>query len=150
MSDPSDTTPARGQVLRTSELPVVDRARGVKTQPLVMRERGSSSLTLGISTFEPGSVIPLHSHNVEEAITILEGEAIAIIDGREYPVRAYDTTFVPPGVPHHFRNDSGQRMRFLWVYGGTHVTRTYAETGQTVEHLSAEDIRIATEAAPRQ
>ena len=110
-----------------------------------MRERGSASLTMGISTFQPGSVIPLHSHNVEEAITILEGEAIAIIDGREYPVGAYDTTFVPPGVPHHFRNDSGGQMRFLWVYGGTHVTRTYAETGQTVEHLSAEDIRIATE-----
>ena len=135
----------RGQVLRSAELPVIDRARGVKTQPLVLPERGSTSLTMGISTFQTGSVIPLHSHNVEEAITILEGEAIAIIDGQEYPVRPYDTTFVPPGVPHHFRNDSGKVMRFLWVYGGTHVTRTYAETGQTVEHLSAEDIRIATE-----
>jgi len=144
-SGPAAPPASRGQVLRPSELPVVDRARGVKTQPLVMRERGSASLTMGISTFQPGSVIPLHSHNVEEAITILEGEAIAIIDGKEYPVRAYDTTFVPPGVPHHYRNDSGGQMRFLSVYGGTHVTRTYAETGQTVEHLSAEDIRIATE-----
>ncbi len=53
------------------------------------------------------------------------------------------TTFVPPGTPHHFRNDSGQPMRFLWTYGGAHVTRTYVETGQTVEHLSAEDRRIA-------
>jgi quercetin dioxygenase-like cupin family protein len=141
----TDKTAARGQVLRASELPIIDRARGVKTQPLVLPERGSTSLTMGISTFQPGSVIPLHSHNVEEAITILEGEATAIIDGQEYPVRAYDTTFVPPGVPHHFRNDSGRVMRFLWVYGGTRVTRTYAETGQTVEHLSAEDIRIATE-----
>src|SRR6266508_3203823 len=145
----TDKTAARGQVLRASELPTIDRARGVKTQPLVLPERGSTSLTMGISTFQPGSVIPLHSHNVEEAITILEGEATAIIDGREYPVSAYDTTFVPPGVPHHFRNDSGKVMRFLWVYGGTHVTRTYAETGQTVEHLSAEDIKIATESAPR-
>jgi quercetin dioxygenase-like cupin family protein len=132
-------------VLRQGELPVINRARGVLSQPLVLAERGSKDLTIGLSTFEPGSVIPLHTHNVEEAIVILEGQAVAIIDGKEYTVGPYDTTFVPPGTPHHFRNDSGGRMRFLWVYGGTDVTRTYVETGQTVQHLSKEDIRIATE-----
>jgi quercetin dioxygenase-like cupin family protein len=132
-----------GQVLRPANLPTINRAKGVVSQPLVMPERGSTSIIVGISAFEPGSVIPLHTHNVEEAITILEGEAVAIIDGQEHVVHPYDTTFVPPGVPHHFRNDGGGIMRFLWIYGGTHVTRTYVETGQTVEHLSAEDRRIA-------
>jgi quercetin dioxygenase-like cupin family protein len=131
------------RILRPAELPSINRGKGVISQPLVMAERGSTSLTMGISTFEPGAVIPLHTHNVEEAITILEGEAVAIIDGQEHTVAPNDTTFVPPGVPHHFRNDSGRRMRFLWTYGGAHVTRTYTETGQTVEHLSAEDRRIA-------
>ena len=145
-STDSASQPARGRILRTGELPVIDRARGVKTQPLVLAERGSQTLTTGLSTFQPGAVIPLHTHNVEEAITILEGEAIAIIDGQEFPVRPFDTTFVPPGVPHHFRNESGGVMRFLWTYGGTDVTRTYAATGETVQHLSAEDIRAATEA----
>ncbi len=131
------------RILRPAELPTINRARGVITQPLVMSDRGSTSLTIGISTFEPGAVIPLHSHNVEEAITILEGEAVAIVDGKEYVVRPYDTTFAPPGIQHHFRNDSDRPMKFLWTYGGAHVTRTYVETGQTVEHLSAEDRRIA-------
>jgi quercetin dioxygenase-like cupin family protein len=131
------------RILRPADLPVINRARGVLTQPLVMADRGSTSLTMGISTFEPGAVIPLHSHNVEEAITILEGEAVAIVDGKEYVVRPYDTTFAPPGIEHHFRNDSERPMKFLWTYGGAHVTRTYVETGQTVEHLSAEDRRIA-------
>ncbi len=130
-------------VLRPAELPAINRARGVITQPLVLADRGSTSLTIGLSTFQPGSVIPLHTHNVEEAITILEGEAVAIIDGQEHRVRPYDTTFVPPGTPHHFRNDSQGVMKFLWTYGGAHVTRTYVETGETVEHLSAADRRIA-------
>jgi HTH-type transcriptional regulator, repressor for puuD len=130
-------------VLRPADLPAINRARGVVTQPLVLADRGSTSLTIGLSTFQPGSVIPLHTHNVEEAITILEGEAVAIIDGQEHRVRPYDTTFVPPGTPHHFRNDSEGEMRFLWTYGGARVTRTYVETGETVEHLSAEDRRIA-------
>lgn len=137
---PPSATPL---VLRPAELPTINRAKGVITQALVLAERGSTSLTTGLSTFEPGSVIPLHSHNVEEAITILEGEAVAIIDGQEHVVRPFDTTFVPPGIPHHFRNDSPRQMKFLWTYGGIHVTRTYTESGQTVEHLSAEDRRIA-------
>ena len=145
MSQGEGAGKAKGQVFRQSEVPVIRRATGVTSQPLVLAERGSRSLTMGISTFEPGAVIPLHTHNVEEAITILEGEAVAIIDGAEHVVRAYDTTFVPPGVPHHFRNDSGGQMRFLWTYGGAEVTRTYVESGQTVQHLSAEDIRLATE-----
>jgi quercetin dioxygenase-like cupin family protein len=131
------------RVLRPADLPAIERAKGVITQPLVMAERGSTSLTMGLSTFQPGAVIPLHTHNVEEAITILEGEAVAIIEGQESVVRPYDTTFVPPGTPHHFRNDGPGQMKFLWTYGGAHVTRTYVETGQTVEHLSAEDRRIA-------
>jgi quercetin dioxygenase-like cupin family protein len=139
----SSGSSGRALVLRPAELPRIDRAKGVVSQPLVLAERGSTSLTMGLSTFQPGAVIPLHSHNVEEAITILEGEAVAIIDGVEHRVRPYDTTFVPPGVPHHFRNDGPGEMRFLWTYGGAHVTRTYVETGQTVEHLSAEDRRIA-------
>lgn len=130
-------------ILRPAELPTISRAKGVVTQPLVMADRGSTSLTMGLSTFQPGATIPLHTHNVEEAITILEGEAVAIIAGQESIVGPNDVTFVPPGVPHHFRNDSDGIMRFLWTYGGTHVTRTYVETGVTVEHLSREDRRIA-------
>ena len=133
----------RACVLRPADLPSISRAKGVVTQPLVMSERGSTSLTMGMSTFQPGATIPLHTHNVEEAIVILEGEAVAIIDGVETVVQANDVTFVPPGVPHHFRNDSDATMRFLWTYGGTHVTRTYVESGITVEHLSREDRRIA-------
>jgi quercetin dioxygenase-like cupin family protein len=143
MSAAESPGPSVPLVLRPSELPAINRGRGVISQPLVLADRGSTSLTIGLSTFEPSSSIPLHTHNVEEAITILEGEAVAIIDGQEYLVHPFDTTFVPPGTPHHFRNDSARPMRFLWTYGGAHVTRTYVESGITVEHLSAEDRRIA-------
>jgi hypothetical protein len=35
-------------------------------------------------------------------------------------------------------------MRIYWVYGGRDVTRTIVATGETFEHLSEADRRLAT------
>ena len=46
----------------------------------------------------------------------------------------------PEGREHAFRNRGEGPMRILWIYGASRVTRTFAETGETVEHLSEQDL----------
>ena len=63
---------------------------------------------------------------------LLEGTAIAEIDGVEYPIQAGDITFIPANLPHRFRNVSdSEGMKILWIYASVDATRTLIETGDT-------------------
>lgn len=130
MSD--QTTNARPAVLRPAEITPHERGGGARTIPLVTKRIGSTSLLNGITEFEPNASIALHRHNCEESVMVLEGEAIAEIDGVAYPMGAGDTTWVPANLPHRFLNASStQRMRIFWTYASVDATRTLIATGDT-------------------
>ncbi|MGX1744769.1 cupin domain-containing protein [Bosea sp. NPDC055353] len=126
------STAARPAVLRPSEIPARQRGGGARTIPLVTRRTGSTSFINGITIFEPGAAIPMHRHNCEESVMLLEGTAIAEIDSVEYPIQAGDITFIPANIPHRFRNVSdSEGMKILWIYASVDATRTLLETGDT-------------------
>jgi putative monooxygenase len=102
----------------------VDRSDpGVGARRLVNSLMGSQSFTAGISTFEPGAGIFLHTHPCEEIVVILDGEAVGEVAGEISDVRAFDVSFVPPGVPHRFLNKSDKPFTMMYVYPTTEVTR---------------------------
>lgn len=121
-----------GVVLRPDEIRAADRGNGARTIPLVVPSVGAKSLINGITVFAPGAAIPLHKHNCEESVLVLEGEAIAVIDGVEHRLKALDTTWLPSNVPHRFINASATReMKIFWTYADIAATRTMIETGET-------------------
>jgi len=112
----------------------------VVTIPYVGKWNCAANLvTTGQTQFAPGTGLPLHSHNVEESVLILEGEAVAEIGDESVDLVAGQATWVPAGIPHRFYNRGTTTMRIYWVYGGRDVTRTITATGETFEHLSEHD-----------
>lgn len=130
-------------VLRPATLPAHERGGGARTTALVSPSIGASAFINGITAFAPGGAIPFHSHNCEESVMLLEGDAMLDIDGREIRLQPFDTTWIPPNVSHRFRNLSQtQPMRIFWTYARVDATRTITETGQT-SFVSAEHARHA-------
>ncbi|HSK98440.1 MAG TPA: cupin domain-containing protein [Euzebyales bacterium] len=124
------------ELIRYDEAEPVARGDGIETVRLSPALLPGQDFQMGITSFPPGTSIPLHSHNTIEQVTVLEGEGEAELNGERVPARPYDTTQIAPGEVHRFVNSGTTVMRILWVYGSAHVTRTFADTGETVEQFA--------------
>lgn len=125
-------TASSAALLKPENLKRYARGGGASTTPLVGKALGASAFITGYTEFGGGAKIPFHFHNCEESVVLLYGEALFDIDGQEYHLKAHDATFIPPGVPHRFRNMSEtEPMKILWIYGSADATRTLVETGET-------------------
>ena len=123
------------RLIRFAEQEVVERGDGIQSVRLTPEPLEGQWFTMGVTTFPPGTSIRLHSHNTIEQVTVLEGEGLAVLNGREMPARPYDATQIPAGEFHRFINTGTGIMRIVWVYGSLEVTRTFADTGETVEQF---------------
>lgn len=120
------------KIFRPSEMPAVARGGGVKTIPLLTAKTGATSFINGITIFPAGGAVPLHKHNCDESVLILEGDAVAEIAGMEHHVTKGNVTFIPEGVHHRFRNMSKvDEMKILWTYASVDADRTIIATGET-------------------
>ena len=128
------------KILRIEDLAVHARGDGVETTLMAGKDVCGSRITTGLTSFPPGKEVPVHKHNCDEQVTLIEGNAVVEIDGERTPVKVMDTTYIKAGTWHRFLNTGEDRMTILWVYDTDDVTRTFQNTGKTVGHLSGEDL----------
>jgi quercetin dioxygenase-like cupin family protein len=98
-------------------------AENADFRDLFTKRLGSAGVCGGYGNFQPGASLPCHIHEFDESISIVEGEAICQVAGREYALSNYDTACIPRGRPHRFINRSERPMAMIWVYAGDEPDR---------------------------
>jgi quercetin dioxygenase-like cupin family protein len=92
---------------------------------------GAADMSLGTQTVAPGCFIREHTHaRNEEIIHVLDGRAIARLDGVDHAIERGATVYVGAGVKHQFLNPGRDPMTFLWIMTPGGLDRFFAEIGR--------------------
>jgi mannose-6-phosphate isomerase-like protein (cupin superfamily) len=76
----------------------------------------STRLLVGLNAFEPGQSHALHAHaGMDKVYSVVEGEGLFLLEGRQLPMRSGDLLIAPEGVPHGVRNTGSGRLLVLAI-----------------------------------
>jgi len=90
-------------------------AKKVTVRWLIGKRTGALNYAMRLFEIAPGGIIPLHNHEEEHEIFVLNGKAKLIGDLEGY-AKKDDIVFVPPNEPHGYDNTEGKEIfRFVCV-----------------------------------
>jgi quercetin dioxygenase-like cupin family protein len=89
--------------------------------------QGCHTLEVWVQTVDPGAATPVHRHDCEEAIVILEGHGILELEGRTKEFGPGDTLIVPRDAVHQVTCAGPEPLRLVAALGAAPVRVHNAE-----------------------
>ena len=126
LDNPSPRDPE--SIVRFKDAEPYELSPGTEFRDLFAGRFGAVGICGGYGRFLPGTSLPCHVHDYDESITIVEGDAVCLVQGNRYHLIGCDTAVVPEGRPHRFLNLSASPMAMIWVYAGSEPERTLVDS----------------------
>jgi quercetin dioxygenase-like cupin family protein len=92
------------KIVRHADLPGEERGPGVTRRITVDRSTGAGAITAAVIHLEPGGTIPPHTHLVEEAMTLMEGQLRILVGEEQVEIGAGTSWHAPANTVHGARN----------------------------------------------
>ena len=87
--------------------------KDVKIRWLISDKDKAPNFAMRLFEVGPGGHSPLHTHNWEHEVFILEGEGVAADGERETRIKSGTVVYVAPEEKHQFKNTSSETLKFL-------------------------------------
>ena len=91
----------------------LDGVKDVSMRVLLGREHGMPNFSMRHFVVESGGHTPLHAHDYEHQIIVLEGHGEAEQDGVTSTIASGDVLYVAPDLVHQFRNTGEEPMQLI-------------------------------------
>jgi quercetin dioxygenase-like cupin family protein len=95
------------------ELPTEEGIKDLKVRWLISKKDGAENFAMRLFEVKPGGYSPLHQHDFEHEVFILEGEGVARNKKHEQPFKEGDVFFVKPMEWHQFINTGKETLKFI-------------------------------------
>ena len=82
---------------------------------LISKKDGAPRFQMRLFEVAPGGRTPLHTHEWEHEVYILEGEGVLTFEEEEKPFSKGFFAFVPPGREHSFINTGENTLSFICI-----------------------------------
>jgi quercetin dioxygenase-like cupin family protein len=90
-----------------------DGASKLKVRWLITKDIGAPNFAMRLFEVEPNGHSPLHTHDWEHEVFILEGEGTVFGKEGEKKFKQGDAVFVAPNEKHQFKNTGSKLLKFL-------------------------------------
>jgi quercetin dioxygenase-like cupin family protein len=88
-------------------------AENVKVRWLIGKDEGAPNFAMRLFELQPKGYSPLHSHDWEHEVYILEGDCEVVCEDQKRKARAGYVVYVPPKLKHQFTNVGKSTLKFL-------------------------------------
>lgn len=111
-----------------------EQGSSVDLQTFVSKACGATSFSTGTARFQPGAILPYHVHQFSEAVTIIDGTALVLIEGRAYHLAPRDCVHVPAGIAHQVQNeDPGKALLAHWAFATASPVRELTDRSFAID-----------------
>ena len=97
----------------------IEGAEGVSIRWLISAKDRTAGFFMRRFELAPGGHTPLHTHEWEHGVYILEGTGRVFRDGEEHPFSAGHFMYVEPEEEHYFAADEDAQVVFLCIVPAT-------------------------------